>query len=175
MKTNLVLKANLLVFLFLVSCTPFSRQALQQVNTDAPFQQIQQDTDRFLGKTVLWGGSIINTDVRGNGTYIKVLETRLDYEAMPVKIDQPQGRFIIFKPGFLDPAVYRQGRLISAIGTITGKEIEPVGNVNYAYPVIEAKDLYLWRLMPSAPYYPPAPYYPLGYPNYPPMNSFGWW
>lgn len=145
MKTNLLLKTSLLAFLFFTACTPFSRQALQQVNTEASFQQIQQDIDPFRGKTVLWGGVIINTDVRGNGTFIKVLETNLDYETMPVKLDNPNGRFIIYKSGFLDPAVYKQGRKITVIGTITGKEIDPVGSIKYAYPVVEAKDLYLWR------------------------------
>lgn len=170
MKTNLLLKTSLLAFLFFTACTPFSRQALQQVNTEASFQQIQQDIDPFRGKTVLWGGVIINTDVRGNGTFIKVLETNLDYETMPVKLDNPNGRFIIYKSGFLDPAVYKQGRKITVIGTITGKEIDPVGSIKYAYPIVEAKDLYLWREMAAGPYYPMRES-----PNYPPMSSFGWW
>ncbi len=167
---------SLLVLFLFAACTPFSRQALQQVNTEAPFQQIQQDPDSFRGKTVLWGGYIISTDVRGNGTYITVLDTKLDYETMPVNLDRPYGRFIVYKSGLLDPAVYQQGRMITVIGTIVGKEIQPIGGIKYSYPVIEAKDMYLWKLMPAEPYYPLAyPYYPLGYPYYPPMNSFGWW
>lgn len=165
--------AGLAAIVCLAACTPFSRSALQQVNTDAPFRQIQSDPEQYRGKTVLWGGSIISTEVRGNGTYMKVLDTRLDYETMPKNLDKPQGRFIVFRPGILDPAVYRQGRMITVIGTITGKTIEPLGGINYVYPVIEAQDMHLWRPPASAGYYsgvgPPydAPY--------PPMSSFGWW
>lgn len=166
-------KICLLVSLFFAACTPFSHKALQQVNTEAPFQQVQQDPDRFRGNTVLWGGVIISADVRGNGTYVKVLDTKLDYEAMPVNIDQPQGRFIIYKKEMLDPAVYKQGRRITVIGTVIGKQTEPIGSIEYTYPVIEARDMYLWRPQPSEAYghYPPINsfgYYP------PPMSSFNW-
>jgi outer membrane lipoprotein len=153
---TLLLKTSLLAIFLVAACTPFSRQALNQVDTDAPFRQVQSDPEKYRGKTVLWGGSIINTDVRDIGTYIKVLETDLDYEKMPVKLDHPRGRFIIFKPGFLDPAVYRQGSKITVIGAVIAREVLPVGAVEYTYPVIEAKELYLWRPVTVEPVYSPA-------------------
>jgi hypothetical protein len=56
----------------------------------------------------------------------------------------PGGRFIVYVPGFLDPAISRPNRKITVMGSVLGKEVHPLGEIKYSYPVIEKKDLHLW-------------------------------
>lgn len=178
-----ILLNTIISCLFLIgACTPLSRQALEQVDTTAPFQEIRGQPDKFLNRTVLWGGVIIETTVRKDGTFIKVLQTGLDSSDMPQDPEKSEGRFIVYDRGFLDPAIYKQGRKITVVGRVTGKESLPLGAIMYAYPVIEAKDIYLWRPQPRYPaypyYYPYYPYHPFYYPPfyypYPGPYPYGW-
>ncbi len=160
-KQKILLTAAAFV-LFVTACTPISKQALSEVNTTATFQEISSQPDLFLNKTVLWGGIIIDTSVRRDGTHVKVLQTSLDSQDMPTDAENSGGRFIVYNRAFLDPAIYRQGTRITVIGRFAGIENLPVGEISYTYPVVEAKYIYLW-MQPRYYYYPP-PYYPYAYP-----------
>lgn len=157
------------VLLLIASCSPFSKQTLRQVDTAVSFQEIQKDPDEFLNRTVLWGGTIIETRVEKNTTEIKVLQTRLDSSKRPEAPDLSAGRFIIRSEGFLDPAVYRPGRALSVVGSIKGKELLPMGEVMYSYPVIESRQMHLWeeRAQYRRPLYWDTPVYPFPYDSYP--------
>ncbi len=161
------MKAKFLVPLIplfiLFACSPFSRQALKQVDVTAPFQEVQKAPQKYINKNVLWGGTIIDTNVKADSTFIKVIDKDLDFEKQPEEGDKSNGRFIVRCPGFLDPAVYRPGREITVIGTLSGTTVEPVGELRYTYPVVESKQLHLWE--PRAKYrrptywdYPPLPF-----------------
>ena len=165
-------KTFLLVYctLFMAaSCAPFPKSALEQVDVTAPFQEVQKGPGRFLNKNVMWGGVIIDTLVRKDGTDIKVLEKGLDIEKRPVEGDVTYGRFIVRYPVFLDPAIYKPGRELTVIGTITGSEVEPIGQMQYSYPVIEAKHTKLWetRAKYRRPVYWDYPFMPFPYGGYP--------
>jgi outer membrane lipoprotein len=161
MKKNFLLLAG---FLFLFACAPFSKSVMDRVDPETSFNEVQRDPEGFRGRVVLWGGVIVETLNRANETLIKVRQTELDLEQRPKYPDRSQGRFIIQYNGFLDPAIYREGREITVAGEITGKEVLPLGNINYTYPVIKAQEIYLWeRPIPYRPYYPPYyydPFYP---------------
>lgn len=175
MKKLLVLFAGLVGA---VSCVPFSRNIMDQVDPTLAFGVVQKDPSAFQGKTVLWGGIIVETLNRADETLIKVRQTDLDYQTRPTNLDRSQGRFLIQYIGFLDPAIYKDGREITVAGQITGKEVFPLGNLQYTYPVVTAKEIYLWEIMiPYQPFYPPwyyGPYYPWwGYRPYGPYPY--WW
>lgn len=164
-----------LFFSLLLGCAPFSRQALQQVDVTAPFQEVQKDPQKYINRTVLWGGVIIETTVRKDATFIKVVDKDLDWAKQPELGDMTYGRFIIRYAGFLDPAIYKPEREVSVIGKITGAEVLPVGELQYTYPVVEAQQLHLWELRaehrrPVWWDYPVMPYpywrYPYGSPYY---------
>jgi outer membrane lipoprotein len=155
--------------LLVLSCSPFSRQALDQVDLTLPFPEIQKAPQKYMNKNVLWGGQIIETSVKKDATFISVIDKPLDYDKRPVSGDASDGRFIIRCPGFLDPAVYKPGRDVSVIGTIIGTEVRPVGELQYTYPVVESRQIHLWERLPKywgPPYwgYPMMPYPYVGYP-----------
>ncbi len=175
------MKGKLLVILLAVgsaiSCAPLSREIMDRVDTTLTFQDIQKNPDAYRGKTVLWGGVIVETNNKQQETLIKVRQTELDYQKRPIHLDRSLGRFLIRQPGFLDPAIYSAGREITVAGEVAGKEVQPLGNSQYAYPTVAAKELYLWERTPVyQPIYPPwyyDPYY-LWWPHYPYWRH-PWW
>ncbi len=91
------------------------------------------------------GGEIVATRNTANGTFIEVLQRPLNRRSRPLDTDDSEGRFIIAATEYLDPAVYRRGRLLSVIGEAAGEETRPLGEIQYRYPVVKAKELSLWE------------------------------
>ena len=153
MKIYLIIILAIIAF---VSCSPFSKDNLKQVDQDLTLKEVLKNTDQYKGTTVLWGGTIIETINRSGETLIIVLQTDLDYERRPGSIDQSEGRFIVKKTGFLDPEIYAKDRKITVIGLVNGNEDFPLGEIRYQYPVVKATQLILWeKLENQAPYYDP--------------------
>lgn len=176
------MKGGLMIVLLLAglmaSCAPLSRQVMSQVDETLTYQVVQKDPDRYVGKTVLWGGVITDITNKQNETDLKVRQAELDIEKRPKNLDRSVGRFIVQYPGFLDPAIYQAGRQITVAGKVVGKEILPLEGIQYSYPVILAKEIHLWeKLLPVRPFYP---YYwdpfwgPYGYP-YRWYRPYYWW
>lgn len=96
------------------------------------------------GKSVLWGGVILSTTNLENRTRVEVLAYPLDTEQMPLRDRDSLGRFILERPGFLEPAAYAEGRVLTVVGKVLRTQTGKVGDSDYVYPVIEADALYLW-------------------------------
>jgi outer membrane lipoprotein len=96
------------------------------------------------GKTALWGGTILDTRNLKDSTRIEVLAYPLDSSQRPVLGSKPLGRFIIQQQGYLEPATYSQGRLISVIGSVGKSQSGNVGDSAYTYPVLNTEQLHLW-------------------------------
>jgi len=160
--------------IFMASCAPLSKEVMRQVDETLTYEVVRQDPDRFVGKTVLWGGVIIETANRKDETLIKVRATELDLEKRPKNLDRSAGRFIVRYAGFLDPAIYREGREVTVGGEVTGKEILPLGGTQYTYPVLLAKEIHLWEKRVYYRY--PDPYYwdPFWYPYWYPYRYPYW-
>ena len=162
-------KITFMVFLlgWTVSCAPFSGEVMQEVDKTLTFEEVQKNPDAYQGKTVLWGGLIIETTNRQKETILKVRETELDMEKRPTNMDRSKGRFLIRYTGFLDPLLYKEGREVTAVGEIGGAEILPVGNSQYSYPVVLAREIHLWERVPE--------YYPMNPPWYWDPFPYGWY
>jgi outer membrane lipoprotein len=145
-------KAMLLAFaalLWMAGCAPvFSRQALDQVDRSISFHELQSDPEHYQGKWVMLAGVIINTNNTNEGTFVEVLQKPMGRRGRPLDTDVTGGRFIISSAQFLDAAVYLPGRLITVIGEAAGRKVQPIGEIEYRYPVVTAKELHLWE--PSA-------------------------
>jgi outer membrane lipoprotein len=134
-----------LLVLLVAGCGPvISQNVLKDVDRDLPFQEIQRDPDNFKGKTILLGGRIIETAPLPDKTRMMVLQSPLDFRNKPFADSGSEGRFIVEAAGFLDPAVYAPGRQVTVAGIIDGKEVLPLGEINYTYPIVVSRELYLW-------------------------------
>ncbi len=145
------------------------------------FAQLTANPERFLNETVILGGQIIKTMPTPEGTVITVLETKTENLGRPEGPETSRGRFMAVYQGFLDPEVYGAGRQVTVAGQVMGKRVEKLGEVDYAYPLIRAQDIYLWPKPEPRPYYAPygyAPYWPYGPYYYAPYRFYGpwgWW
>jgi outer membrane lipoprotein len=130
----------------------------EQVDKDLPFREVFRDPDACKGRTVMWGGVIIEAKNQKEGTLLEVLQKPLDWGGQPREGDESEGRFLALHEGFLDTALYAKGREITAAGEIRGKRVQPIGEVEYGYPLLAVKEIHLWpervreRVVP-APYW----------------------
>jgi len=133
--------------------------------------QVVKNPEAYKGKIVLWGGEIIRTANKKEGTLIEVLQLPLDRSDRPKDVDTSEGRFLVLHPDYLDVAIYRPKRDVALVGEIQGVKTLPLGEIEYVYPFLKAKTIHLWELRPETTKiyheYPPYPYrYPYwwGYP-----------
>ncbi len=167
----------ILLLATLLACAPISQDIRRQAEESAPFREIQKNPDKFRGTVVIWGGVIIETTNLKESTAIKVMQTALDFQKQPTNLDSSEGRFIILVGRFLDPDIFKKGRQVTVGGEITGKETQPIGEIQYTYPVVQAKELKLWEQpVPYPPYYY-DPWYWGPYPGRPwgPWGRPYWW
>ena len=169
------------IFVFLPGCAHvISKDVRAEVDPTLSFRQVLQDPNSFKGKTVLWGGEIIQTTNQKDGsTLIETLERPLGRQGEPDQTSPSEGRFLVLSEKYMDSYIYRRGKRITVAGEILGEKTKPLGEMDYHYPLISIKQIYLWPVydyVPS-PYYPyyyydpwwrPTPWYPWG--GYP----FGW-
>ncbi len=85
---------------------------------------------------------------------ITVLETPLQYPGIPGAARESLGRFLARTSTVFDPAIYDRGTPITVGGVITGMEKKPLVLTQYAYPILDVKELYVWKrdLLPPYPF-----------------------
>lgn len=139
------------IALFLCACSPFSSQVKREINPSLTLTEILSDPQRFQGETALMGGRILFTQVKAGETILEVLQFPLDYRDRPKPSNETQGRFLAVFTKYLDPAIFSQGRLITIVGQVAGTKKGRIGEVEYTYPVLLTKNMYLWEPEGSGP------------------------
>ncbi len=118
--------------------------------------QVRQDPNVHKEKVVVWGGEIIETENQEDGTtQIEVIQRSLGWRGEPKDTAASEGRFLILAENYLDPYVFQKGKKITVAGEIQGEKIKPVGKMDYRYPIVSSRQIYLWPEY----YYQPYPYY----------------
>jgi outer membrane lipoprotein len=127
------------------------------------YVQVRQNPTAHLGKTMLLGGLLVDTQVNREGTDLEVILFNLDRWGRPLDPDASGGRFIARTDRFLDPELFRPGLHVTLTGKVSGEEVRPLKGNDYHYPVFSVGELHLWqspsRIYGYPPYYPWAPYY----------------
>jgi outer membrane lipoprotein len=137
----------ILAALLPTGCTSaISREALKEADQHITFERLLENPEAYRGRTVLLGGDIIETQNLPLKTLIIVLQRPLDHRKKPVSGDVSKGRFIVSVQGFLDPAIYSEGRKITVVGSIAGGEVRALGETVYSYPIVSKRELVIWPL-----------------------------
>jgi outer membrane lipoprotein len=134
---------SLLALLF--ACAPIPRQSLRDVDSTISFQALLKDPEKYQGKLVLLGGQIVTTTVGQGETWVEVLQHPLNWRQKPGDPDVSYGRFLLRFKDLRDPAVYAKGRMITVLGEVQGRRIMPFQKIEYAYPVLDPRESYLWK------------------------------
>jgi outer membrane lipoprotein len=167
-RLSTLLAVYTLLFFFLggvTACAPaLSKKVREEAGEPVPFETLLKRTDGFKGRMVIVGGYILETINETDGSLITVLQAPLDSQNRPKSSDLSEGRFMVSTSDFLDPVVYSNERRITVGGKVIGSQERQLGNLTYAYPVIEAIEIHLWSkegeyIGPYYPYYDPW-YYP---------------
>lgn len=153
----------LLLGLFLVGWGgPLSKDAIRSVDWDVDYAEALNNPQRYLGKTLLLGGKIVGHQAESDGTLLDILCYRLDKSDRPDEVDAACGSFIVRSTVPLDPQRFRNGRLVTLTGTLTGSQTDAKGTRRLQF---RAGELYLWPTYEQG--WPPYRYDPFCDPWYP--------
>jgi outer membrane lipoprotein len=147
---------SILLFLLSGCAHVISKDLRTKSDPHLTVSQVRQNPDAFKGKWVVWGGEIIETVNQKDGdTQIEVFQKPLGWRGEPNETVASEGRFLILADKYLDPYTFRRGKRITVAGEILGEKIKPLGKMEYRYPLLSGKQIYLWPEY----YYYPYPYY----------------
>lgn len=104
------------------------------------------DSNPASGDEVRLGGVIASVTNLADQTRIEIVNLPIDSVGRPSLTSEPQGRFVAYVDGFLDPITYGQGRLITLIGNTASPEQGKVGEFEQMLPVMKATGYYLWKV-----------------------------
>src|SRR4030067_3538478 len=161
----MVHRIKLLLFsfllLFTIGCAHvISTDLRAQVAHNLTLQQAIHNPNAYKGKMVVWGGEIIQVmNQRDGKSLIEVFQRPLGWREEPKGTVASEGRFLALADKYLDPYVFWKGRRVTVAGEILGEKIKPIDQMDYRYPLLLSKQIYLWEEY----YYYPVPYSPYYY------------
>jgi len=136
-----------------------------QAGTAQPtFAQVKATPDSYKGQAVTFGGEVLGARRLKEGTRIEILQLPLTSSFYPTSdLTRSEGRFVAMQREFLDPATIPQGTFVTVTGELAGTITLPLDETEYSYPIVEIKNLHVWKREEDAPvhlrpYLGPKPY-----------------
>ncbi|MDW6003612.1 Slp family lipoprotein [Vibrio mangrovi] len=102
--------------------------------------------DGASGQHVRLGGVIATVTNLSDRTRLEMVNLPIGSDGKPDIRQEPQGRFIVYINGFLDPVTYAQGRLMTVLGSPLAPEKSQVGEFKADFPALSASAYHLWRV-----------------------------
>ena len=96
------------------------------------------------GDHVRWGGQVVGVHNGANESCFEIVGKVLGSDGRPLVHDRSEGRFIACRAGFYDPAVFKDGREVTIVGTVNRFDSHRIGDYDYRYPIVMADVVYLW-------------------------------
>lgn len=132
--------------IFLAGCAPvISSQSLSLVDREISFAELRQAPDRYIGKHFLLGGQIVGVWNTNEGSELEIVQFETDKNGEITDMTKSGGRFIARNAEFLEPAVYRNGFLVTVVGEMKGKKNMLLDDATYTYPVLVIREIHLWK------------------------------
>lgn len=102
--------------------------------------------ETHVGSDVRLGGVIADVKNQQSKTRIEIVNLPLSSSGKPDINRTPQGRYIAYLKGFVDPVTLVKGRLISVIGKSKAFEMTMVGEYQGQFPAMDVEGYHLWRV-----------------------------
>jgi outer membrane lipoprotein len=141
------LNRNILFWLalFLSGCAPvLSQTVIDASERNILFGELQRNTDRYIGKSVVLGGTIVRVGNDSKGGWMEILQRPLGYRMEPELADRTEGRFLLRTDEIVDEQVFSKGRKITLAGKVEGRETRPLDQITYDYPLLRVEEYHLW-------------------------------
>ncbi|MBU2883831.1 Slp family lipoprotein [Psychrosphaera sp. B3R10] len=103
------------------------------------------ESSAHIKQLARWSGVIAEVTNHKETTQLDILYYPASGDGRPKTDEEPLGRFRVYSDTFLDPAIYKQGKSITALGTIAKKEMAKIGDFEYEYPTLVQSKIYLWK------------------------------
>ena len=137
----------LLCALFLAGCSSLPTELeSNQENTIVTYTPFSDASESGSAVAVRLGGVIARIDNQAEKTRIEVVNLPISSAGKPDISEEPNGRFVVYMDGFVDPIAYAKGRLITVLGKTAPIEKGNVGDYEYSFPVIDGSALHLWQI-----------------------------
>jgi outer membrane lipoprotein len=176
-KLKLILALPLLLSAMLLTGCSTIPKALQVAENKVltNFSVVRENTNTDQGNLARWGGVIAKVTNNANNSMLEIVHFPLKSSTRPIQGNKTQGRFRVYFSGLLDPVIYKEGRSITALGSVANSEDGKIGEHEYTFPVLNATYIHLWKNMqkvdvqvtqnpfwyaPSYRYHPYSSYYP---------------
>lgn len=132
--------------LFLTACASVPKKLELPENTKSvEFSKAQSPEADFIGEKARWGGVIASIENNAETTMLEIVNFPLQSSLQPKKGDETLGRFKVYFNGLLDPVIYKKGRSITALGTVSELESGEIGEHKYNFPVLKDASVHLWK------------------------------
>jgi outer membrane lipoprotein len=118
---------------------------LPENTTSVDYSQAKSSSSQVIGQKARWGGVIAAVKNNANNTMVEVVNFQLSGSLRPKPGDETQGRFRLYFNGLLDPVIYKEGRSVTAVGTISEVETGKIGDHEYQFPVLKDASVHLWK------------------------------
>ena len=122
-----------------------SKETLRLADRSITYQALREKPEQLAGTYVHLGGTIAGVKNSDSGGELEIVELPLDRSGKPGERSSSGGRFLARDNRFLDPMVYRPGLTVSLVGEVQGQKTAVLDNVQYRYPVVLIKELYVWK------------------------------
>jgi starvation-inducible outer membrane lipoprotein len=136
MKTSKDLLISICTVMFFVSCAGAPK---------IPFKTMVEEANSRVGESVVLGGYILDSKIRGDRTYITILQTPLDWNTKPQTRDKSEGRFFASYNGIFNVNNYSSDDRITVTGNISGLTEEKIENCPNPCLKIETSKIRMWR------------------------------
>lgn len=138
----------LLSILLLSGCSSLPLELTStQPNTITEYPAFLTAAESEQSQEVRLGGVIARIDNQTDKTRIEVVNLPVSPSSGKPDISQdPNGRFVVYLDGFIDPVTYDKGRLITVLGHTNHIEKANVGDFLYSFPVIDGTGIHLWQI-----------------------------
>lgn len=140
---SMIKKSLISVFflLFLSSCSLIPEPLEVEDNTVLiPYKEALNN----IGSTARWGGEIVNVSIEQEYTVLEVVQMALTNTSRPKNENESAGRFKLFYKGLLDPVIYKKGKKVTALGTISDPVSGNIDALEYSFPTLVVQNIYLW-------------------------------
>jgi outer membrane lipoprotein len=114
------------------------------------------------GERQRWGGTLAATRHLPDSTELTIVGYPLDDCGRPRTGEEPQGRFILSRPGFLETADRPVGSRLTATGMIVGVREESLGAAPLRHPILQGDAIRWWSAAPAGGYGTTRPWVTIG-------------
>ena len=137
-----------------------SQEALLLTDQTVPFAAVRENPAAHVGRHLLLGGAVARISNTPAGAELEVVQFPLGSSDRPDEKKGSEGRFLARSREFLDPLIYKPGRMVTLVGKVTGEVTRPLDGVDYRYPILEVREIHVWR--PEDPYAPSPVHFGIG-------------